>query len=197
VTAGDGTVVVVIDMQNAFCKPGGSFPKRGLALEGGDGVIAEIGTLLETARSLELPVIFTQHVYNAGLTDADLRTKSSFEPDADHLVRGSWDAAIIDELAPGASDVAIEKTRFDAFLGTGLAAELERLGARRLLLCGVLTDVCVHLTAMSAFMRDYEVAVAPDCTTAHTGELRSAALCLLEGFVSCRPWREADWLQTP
>ena len=34
------TALVVVDLQNAFCRPEGSFVRRGLAIEGVDEIVA-------------------------------------------------------------------------------------------------------------------------------------------------------------
>jgi nicotinamidase-related amidase len=47
---------------------------------------------------------------------------------------------------------------------------------RELVICGLATDMCVQLTAMEAFLREYRAWVPADCTAAETAQAKAAAL---------------------
>ena len=64
-----------------------------------------------------------------------------------HCVEGNPNTEIAAEqlgFVPG--DYLIQKRRYSAFFGTDLEILLRGLKADTLLLCGGLTDVCVHYT---------------------------------------------------
>ena len=63
------------------------------------------------------------------------------------LVNNTWDAAIIDELAPQPGDRVIRKTRYDGFSRTELDGYLRTENIRYLMFTGVATNVCVESTA--------------------------------------------------
>lgn len=56
---------------------------------------------------------------------------------------------------------------------------------RELVICGLATDICVQLTAMDAFLREYDVWVPPDCTAAETEPAKQASLASMESVLRC------------
>src|SRR5438128_1835236 len=54
------TALLVVDMQNDFCTPGGFFEQVGLDISPGERIVEPIARLLETARSLGVHVVFTR-----------------------------------------------------------------------------------------------------------------------------------------
>ncbi|MEU8151155.1 cysteine hydrolase [Nonomuraea sp. NPDC048901] len=132
----------------------------------------------------------TRHVFRPGLIDMPARSAKLWPRDPEPLVRGSWDADIIDELAPVEGDHVIDKNRYDAFLYTDLEVLLRGLGIKRLLVAGILTNVCVETTVRSADQRGFDPYVASDCTTAY-GEARDPALAAMSVvFATVGKWRE-------
>jgi ureidoacrylate peracid hydrolase len=63
----------------------------------------------------------------------------------------------------------LPKRRFSAFFDTALAQWLEGRGRDQLIICGVVTNICVRSTVHDAFFRDLEVFVPRDACAA-TGE---------------------------
>jgi nicotinamidase/pyrazinamidase len=74
-------------------------------------------------------------------------------------VRGTKGAEVIEELAPAAGDVVIEKTTYSSFHGTDLDDVLRRMGVTDLKLTGCVTHICVLFTASDAVLRGYGVSV--------------------------------------
>lgn len=186
------TAFVIVDMQNGFCSEGGSSSRLGFQLSDLPATVAEIAVAKASARGLGISCIYVTHVYKEGLVDADRRALARYGRDAGRLVRGTWDAAVVDDLAPDEEDLVIFKNRYDGFFRTELEATLERMGVRQLIFAGVATNACVAMTARSAWMRDFEVMVPRDTTTARTRELKEAALTDFEEWLICTSqWREA------
>lgn len=71
------------------------------------------------------------------------------------LTEGTWDFAIVDELAPRPADMVIVKTRYSGFAGTTLDAQLRVRGIRYLFFAGIATNVCVESTLRDAYFLDY------------------------------------------
>ncbi len=89
------------------------------------------------------------------------------------MVRDTWDAEIVDELAPEPGDRVVDKTRYSAFYDTDLEQQLRDLKTEALIVCGVTTNVCVESTVRDAFFRDIRVIVPSDATAAgHSGVAR-------------------------
>jgi ureidoacrylate peracid hydrolase len=184
--------LLVIDMQNGFLHPEGSVTRNDQPLPNVERVVAETVELVAESRAAGLPVIFTQHVFRPDYVDAParLQAKGVFKDGQQDLVRGTWDAAVVDELKPTSSDRVVEKNRYDAFLYTDLEQVLRTLGIGRLLVCGVVTNVCVESTVRSAEQRDFEVTVASDCTSA-AAEYHGPALAAMAYIAAeVAPWRQ-------
>jgi ureidoacrylate peracid hydrolase len=183
--------LLVIDMQNGFVHPDGSIPRNDKPMLEVERVVTETVDLVAAAREAGLPVIYTAHVFRPDYVDVPsrLRVRDIFNQDDETLVRGSWDAAIADELKPLDSEPVVEKNRYDAFLYTDLELILRTLGIGRLLVCGVATNVCVESTVRSAEQRDFGVTVASDCTSG-PAEYHDAALAAMAYIAAdVVPWR--------
>jgi ureidoacrylate peracid hydrolase len=68
---------------------------------------------------------------------------------------------------------------------------LRALGITRLLVAGVVTNVCVESTVRSAAQRDFDVTVASDCTAAADGFHQPALRGMEAVFASVSGWRHA------
>jgi nicotinamidase-related amidase len=82
-------------------------------------------------------------------------------------------------LYPQANDITILKPRHSAFFASPLALLLDQMQARELVICGLATDICVQLTAMDAFLREFSAWVPGDCTAAESAEAKAASLAYI------------------
>ena len=88
-------------------------------------------------------------------------------------------------LYPQARDLTILKPRHSAFFASPLELLLEEMQTRELVICGLATDICVQLTAMDAFLREYPVWVPADCTAAESPEAKAASLAYMASVLKC------------
>lgn len=184
--------VLLIDLQNAFCAPDGSLaPDDHDTLAVYHQVINQAHALAEAARARGIPIMLLRHVFRPGYPEAfptmpflqRLRAGQA-------LVRDSWDTQFTAPLIVDPTDVVIDKCRFDGFLDTDLDSILRARGARRLIVGGVSTNVCVESTVRSGAERGYHITVAEDVTAATTPELHHAALASISyAFATVQPWR--------
>jgi ureidoacrylate peracid hydrolase len=180
--------LIVVDMQNGFCHPAGSLPRLGMALAGAESAVRQAAVAVRQARAAGVPVIYTRHQYRPGRADEGQRL-SDLSGDLaamGGLAAGSWDAAVVDELGAGPDDLYIDKVRFDAFLWTSLDPLLRGLGTESLVVCGVVTNICVESTVRAAFMRDYRVTLLADGCAAQTPRLHDLGVEVMGscGFAS-------------
>jgi ureidoacrylate peracid hydrolase len=139
--------------------------------------IGPVKQLAAAARAADLPVFYTRYTLNPDYSDAGLITEIFPEiMEAKGMVRDTWDAEIVPELAPQPGDRVIDKTRYSAFYDTDLEQQLRDLKTEALIVCGVTTNVCVESTVRDAFFRDIRVIVPSDATAAVTPELHEGAL---------------------
>lgn len=169
------TALLVIDMQRGFLEPGAA-----LEVPPGRAIIPDLQRLVEAARQCRIPVIFTQFVYDTAIPclrgdpfgpehlPAPPGQPTGFGrpsgnclvgPDAGH---GPDSAAIVPELAPRPGELVVPGHTYDKFLGTPLDLALRSQDVRCLIVTGVMTDVCVHCTLLSAANRDYRVTAVTD-----------------------------------
>jgi nicotinamidase-related amidase len=176
--------LLVVDMQNGFCYPDGSFPRIGRGLEGAMEAVENAALAVRQARRAGVPVVFTRHVYRPGRPDEGVALigNSPELAGVDGLAAGTWDAAVCDELECGPDDLVVDKVRFDAFQWTSLEPLLRGLGATSLMICGVVTNICVETTARSAFMRDFPVTLLEDCCAAKTRRLHELSVEVLSSY---------------
>lgn len=183
------TALVVIDMQRDFCSPGGYAHQAGLDIERMQAVVGRVKALLVAARGAGLHIVHTREGHLPDLSDcppAKLARSvaagapiGSAGPLGRLLVRGEQGHDFVPELRPLASEHVIDKPGYGAFHKTTLGALLGAFGVRRLLLCGVTTEVCVHSTLREAVDRGFVCTTVGDATAASQAELQAPALAMI------------------
>jgi ureidoacrylate peracid hydrolase len=174
---GKAPALIVIDMQNGFCREEGFMNKLGLDWKMAVEAIEPIKRLLAAARQAGIPIFHTRYSLNPDYSDAGLIIERfAALKDTGGMVRGTWDNAIIDELAPREGEVVIDKTRYTAFYGTDLEDRLRELGTDTLIVCGVTTEICVESTIRDAFFRDIRILIPDDATGAASRQRHEDAL---------------------
>ena len=152
----DSTAVVVVDMQNGFCHPDGS-----LYAPPSEDAIEPIGTLVDRAREAGVQVVYTRDVHPPEQFE-DAHYYDEFERWGEHVLEGSWEAELVEELDVRPEDHVVEKHTYDAFQQTELDGWLTARGIDDLVFCGTLANVCVLHTAGSAGLRDYRPVIVED-----------------------------------
>jgi nicotinamidase-related amidase len=150
------TAVIVVDMQNGFCHPDGS-----LFAPTSEAAIGPVTELVASARDAGASIVYTRDVHPAGQFDGN-HYYDEFERWGEHVVEGSWDAELHDDLDVQERDHIVEKHTYDAFHQTDLEGYLDAHGIDDLLICGTLANVCVLHTAGSAGLRDYRPVLVED-----------------------------------
>lgn len=190
------TAVLIIDMQNAFCTKGAMFDLWGFDISTIPGIIPNIKEIASTARANKIKVISLAHVlypdvrevgpmttfwYNKVLTS--YREKPEWRDKL--LMRGSWGAAIIDELKPLPEEIVIEKQRFSAFAGTYLDITLRTFDIRYLIVTGTATNICVESSVRDACHLQYFPILVSDGAAASPSNRQHDSL---ENIKQCFGW---------
>ena len=161
------TVVIVIDMQNAFISKGGMFDLWDRDVSKNQEVIQPIKKITEAARAKGVKVVYTAAEYQLGLHDTGGPNspnwyKSTLPSYREHpewrdklVFHGTWGADIVDELTPQEGDILVTKTKYSAFFGTNLDIILKTLDAKYLVFVGVATNICVEASIRDAYYREY------------------------------------------
>jgi ureidoacrylate peracid hydrolase len=171
------TAVIIVDMQNAFVKEGGMFHKWGIDISANQTVIKPIQQIISLARVKGCKVIYIAHRYSPDLREGgnpisvnqirsvSLKYYREF-PDMKEktIIRGTWGAAIIDELKPQDGDILVEKPRYSAFFSTNLDIILRTYDLKYLLFTGVATNTCVEHSIRDAYNLEYLPILVSDAT---------------------------------
>ena len=152
----DRTAVVIVDMQNAFCDPDGS-----LYAPPSNDAIDPVNALVADAREAGAHVVYTRDVHTEDQFE-DTHYYDEFDRWGEHVLEGTWDAELVDELTVRDEDFVVEKPTYDAFHETGLHEHLQDEGIDNLVIAGTLANVCVLHTASTAALHDYRPVIVED-----------------------------------
>jgi len=190
------SAIVIVDMQNAFASKGGTLDLAGADLSEAPRVVRTIRRVLDAARAASTTVAYLQVGYKPDLSDAGgTRSPNYYKETAMHLMctrpelkgklltEGSWDFALVDELAPLPGEIVITKTRYSGFAGTTLDSQLRVRGIQYLFFAGIAANVCVESTLRDAYFLDYWPILVADGTMAAGGQkMYEATLFNVESF---------------
>jgi nicotinamidase-related amidase len=138
--------LLVVDIQNDYF-PGGANP-----LAGPEAAAENARVLLDAARAAGTPVVHLRHVWD--------------EPDALYMKPGTPGVEIHPAVAPVAGEPVFDKAFPNGFLGTPLGEHLRSAGIDELVVCGMMTSMCVDATVRAAVDLGHTVTLAHDaCAT--------------------------------
>jgi nicotinamidase-related amidase len=189
------TAVVIVDMQNDFCAPGGWFDTLGVDLSGIRALYPRIRSVTEAARAASVPVIWlgfgtrpdranlapiTRYPFarvggGLGLGDS-IQGRGRAEPHR-ILQQGSWGAEFVAELGAQPTDIHVDKHRISGFWDTPLDSILRHRDIRTVAFMGVNSDECVFATLIDASFHGYDTIMIEDaCATSSPASCHEAAL---------------------
>lgn len=171
------TAIIVIDMQNDFCAPGGWVDHLGADFSPDRKPIESLQRLLPALRSAGVPVIWVNWGNRPDLANMPPNQIHLYKPSgagvglgdplpgngARVLEKDSWAAAVVDELVQEPEDIKVDKYRISGFWDTPLDSILRNLGVRSILFTGVNTDQCVLHSLTDANFLGYGCIMVEDC----------------------------------
>lgn len=130
----DQTILLIIDVQGALAQK----------MHDKSRTYLHIGYLIRVARTLELPILYTEQAPDKiGHTISEITR---------HLKGGS----------------PIVKRSFSCMGNPAFVEELSRLNRKQIVVCGIEAHVCVYQTVVDLTAKGYEVHVAVDAVSART-----------------------------
>lgn len=140
------TALILVDIQRDYF-PGGKMEVVGATEAGGRAAI-----LLDYFRRKDLPVLHVRHV--------------STRPDAAFFLPGTEGLDFHENVLPLPAEKIITKHFPNSFRDTDLAMYLEAMKAEKLVICGMMSHMCIDATTRAAFDLGYDCIVAQDaCAT--------------------------------
>ena len=91
-----------------------------------------------------------------------------------HAMEGEKGSETVPELKGKAK--VIRKHTYDAFFNTNLEDILVKEGAKRVVFCGVVTDICIIHSVASAFFRGFRPIIVDECTDSYSQKEKKRAL---------------------
>jgi len=150
------SAIIVVDMINDFCKPGGK-----MVLPGYEVLVEPQLRVIEAARASGAPVVWVHDSHRP-----NLRRDREFLKRTPHCEANTWGTEIIDDLGARADEIHIFKPRYSSFFQTDLDLVLKDMLVDQVVVFGVVTNICVRSTVHDAFFNGYEVVVPRDCCAA-------------------------------
>jgi nicotinamidase-related amidase len=171
------SAMIVVDMQNDFCAPGGWVDWLGADLSPERAPIKPLQRLLPALRATGVPIIWLNWGNRADRKNLPPTTLYVFNRDGNgigiggalpgngaHLLeKDSWSAAVVDELEQLPEDIKVDKYRISGFWDTPLDSILKNLDVKTLFFSGVNTDQCVLHSLTDAHFLGYNCVLVEDC----------------------------------
>jgi ureidoacrylate peracid hydrolase len=167
------TALLLIDVQNYTMEKGSEYAglpadeierKYGYFFKEMRGrAIPNMQKLVRACRTAKIEVIYTviaSHTEDGRDLSLDYKISNMF------CYKNSWDAQVLDEVAPVGDEIVLTKTSSSVFISTNIHYILGNLGIKQLIIVGGLTDQCVDSAVRDACDLGYLVTVATDaCAT--------------------------------
>ncbi len=193
------TRLLIIDVQNDFCAPGGWFDAKGSALAHIDAAVDRLVSFIPVAREAGVQPIFVQAIYDEiYLSEPMVERHKRLDLPLEHCQTGTWGADFY-KVSPLDTDLIIRKHRYSAFIDTELNALLRAQKVENLILAGITSNVCVESTARDGYMLDYHICFLSDCSATYDPAAHEATLANIRrafGVVASADEVEEAWRST-
>ncbi|HVV93358.1 MAG TPA: isochorismatase family cysteine hydrolase [Hyphomicrobiales bacterium] len=157
------TLLLLIDLQRAFCDAGGSIARQGHDIAPLAAAAAVSDRLAAAARRGGVPVAWTRMMLRPDYADGG--TLIRMRPNLARigaLRAGTADVELSAAIHVEERDVVIDKPRYSSLYATPLEALLRATRTERVMVGGVTTSMCVETTVRDLSQRDFDVAVVEE-----------------------------------
>lgn len=140
------TGLLLIDIQNDY------FPNGNCELYKSEETVDNIQKVLTYFRLSKMPVIHVQHI--------------NTRPEASYFLPGTKGVEIHKKLTPQKEEVVITKHVPNSFYETNLLDMIKKKGIEQLVICGMMTHMCIDTTVRACKDHSIPVTLLKDtCTT--------------------------------
>ena len=167
------TALVLIEYQNEFTSDGGVLHDAVAGVMNKTGMLPRTVAFVEAARAAGVTIMHAPITFAPGYGELSRHPYGILKGvvDGNAFVKGTWGAAIVDDLTPAEGDIIIEGKRgLDTFASTNLDFILRSRGSDTVIIGGFLTNCCVESTMRSAYENGYRVITLTDCMAATSAE---------------------------
>src|ERR1700722_9495389 len=173
------TALVLIEYQNDFTSDGGVLHEAVAEVMAKTDMLTNTKRVVDAARTAGATVMHAPITFAAGYNEISSHPYGILRGvvEGNAFIKGSWGAAIVDDLAPLTGDIVIEGKRgLDTFASTNLDFILRSKGITTIALGGFLTNCCVESTMRTGYEHGYKVITLNDCLAATSIEEHDNAL---------------------
>ena len=173
------TAVVLIEYQNDFTSEGGVLHDAVSEVMDKTDMLANSQRVAQAARAAGATVMHAPITFASGYGEISSHPYGILKGvvDGNAFVKGSWGAAIVDDLAPAEGDIVVEGKRgLDTFASTNLDFILRSKGITTIALGGFLTNCCVESTMRTGYEKGFDVVTLKDCTATLSEEEQKLAV---------------------
>ncbi|MET7883294.1 cysteine hydrolase [Streptomyces avermitilis] len=173
------TAIVLIEYQNEFTSDGGVLHGAVADVMQHTGMLANTVAVVDAARQAGVPIMHAPITFAEGYGELTRHPYGILKGvvDGKAFVKGTWGAAIVDELTPVNGDIVIEGKRgLDTFASTNLDFILRSKGIDTIVLGGFLTNCCVESTMRTGYEHGFRVITLTDCVAATSQEEHNNAI---------------------
>lgn len=173
------SALLILHYQNGIVSPKGKFAFSGTAAQvEKHKCIEKTAAVLKAGRKAGIPVFYVNIEFRDGFPELKKPTYPLIESiqERNAFIRGTWDAAVPDELKPQTNDIMIINFNSSAFSHTDLDCILRAKGVKTLFLAGIATNWIVESTSRYGAELGYDITVLEDCCQGFTDELHNFAI---------------------
>jgi ureidoacrylate peracid hydrolase len=172
--------LLIIDVQN-YCATGETARSDHFRQSLQDIVLPNIQRLQSACRRIGIEVVYSV-IEDMTLDGRD--RSLDYKISGIHVPRGSWEARVLDEIAPAKDEMIFRKTSSNVFVSTNIDYVLRNLAVRSLIVTGIMTDQCVESAVRDACDLGYLVTLVTDACTTDNAERHEHSLIGIRGY--CR-----------
>lgn len=143
--------LILVDFENEWIDEGSDYYVGDIS-----GVLDKTNSVIDHCRNNEYKIIFVRHI-----------EEGSDNAFADN----TRNTEIIADLHKEDFDIVITKNKISAFYQTSLEEELK--GVEDVVVCGILTNLCVRSLVHDAYDRDYNITVVKDCCVSFDEQIQN------------------------
>lgn len=175
------TAVLVVDMMNTYQHPDA------------EKLIPNVAEIIDSLTDLVVRAHDSDDVDLVYVND----NYGDFSAEFSDIVQSARHGArpdLVNPIVPPKGCRLVTKVRHSAFYSTPMAYLLNRLGTKRLVLTGQVTEQCILYSALDAYVRHIPVVIPTDAVAHLDAELGTAALTMMERNMSTELSLAADCL---
>lgn len=175
------SALIVWDMQYGICMKAFNLKE----------MVSNIKLLTNAMHALQRPVIYTQttglpYEYQSAYTTYRMRKRGVDPKTATHMIEGTHDWQLIEEMTPEKRDIVIKKYSPSLFVGTVAEPLLNNNGVDSVIITGVSTEFGVETTARHAACLGFVPVLAEDAVGGGDKEAHDSALSVMRKLFEVR-----------